>query len=193
MIALIEGAVISLTTDSAILMTQGGVGYSILLTRSHLGSLLVGQTVRFYTYLRVTEHDLTLFGFRTHPEKAFFEQLISVSGVGPKSAMNVLNIGSMGDIQAAISRGDVKYLTAVQGLGKKTAERLVVELKHKVSTHEYQTISPISDTLGDVLEALLSMGYGKEDVKDVVDTLDTSQKTTEELLKSALRVLAKKR
>ena len=113
-------------------------------------------------------------------------KLLTVSGVGPKSAMNILALGSIDDIKSAIVRGDVKYLTAVQGMGKKTAERMVVELKSKIAVKDIgQDIT--GGILSEVMDGLVSMGYTRSEAKDVVQTLDPKGKDTETLLKEALK------
>ena len=186
MISIIRGKIESVGKDSLVLMTAGGVGYKV----RWLGvRFQVGDEISLYTYLKVSDSAMSLFGFETEDEKSFFELLLTVSGVGPKSAMNILKLGSIGEIQSAIARGDAKYLTAVSGMGKKTAERLCVELKGKIMKHESWGLKQSGDSqiLVDVIDGLVAMGYSKEDAKLVVGEIDAVEKTTEELLKIALQ------
>jgi Holliday junction DNA helicase RuvA len=115
---------------------------------------------------------------------------MTVSGVGPKSAMNILSLGHMEEIQSAIARSDVKYLTGVQGMGKKTAERLVVELKNKLlasANDVHSTNTGESDILTDALEGLMALGYSREEAKNLVSKIDIEGKSPEQILKLALK------
>lgn len=190
MISLITGKIHTLLTDSLIIMTAGGVGYEIKVTSNLLSQQKAGETITLPTYHKVSDTSQELFGFANTQEKAFFILLLSISGVGPKSAMNILALGSIDDIQSAIARGDIKYLTAVQGLGKKTAERMIVELKSKVgsiatASGDLETTSAMTD----VIDALESMGYSKDEIRAVLKDLDQTQ-PMEVLLKQALQYLS---
>ena len=190
MISLLKGKVFSKHTDSLVIETTGGVGYEVHMTLSRVAQYTLGQEVLLYTYLKVTDSAHDLYGFESPEEKDFFELLMTVSGVGPKSAMNILSLGDMYEIQSAIARSDVKYLTGVQGMGKKTAERLVVELKNKItSTKSSHGQVEDSDNLGDVIDGLMALGYSREEAKRMVQKIDTTGKTPEEILKQALKVI----
>lgn len=187
MISLLKGTIEHVGKDAIVLMTDGGVGYEVVVRRSG-SDVREGDVVTMYTYLKVSENAMELYGFQTMQERAFFQLLLGVSGVGPKSAMNVLALGSIAEIQTAIAREDVQYLTAVQGMGKKTAERMVVELKSKISTSDSGLQTSVDgQTLSEVIDGLVAMGYGKEEAKAVVKGLDAKGKTTEELLRLALQ------
>jgi holliday junction DNA helicase RuvA len=189
MISLIIGTIYNISKNTICILTPAGIGYDVYVTALYAAELRVGQKVEIATYLKVAETALELFGFRSLDEKKFFQLLLGVKGIGPKGAMNVLALGSVGEIQSAIGRSDVKYLTAVQGMGKKTAERLVVELKSKVvAVQKENGVEIDSGSLGEVVEALVSMGYAKEDVRDIVKPLDSSL-SVEVLLREALKML----
>ncbi len=187
MISLIKGTIESVGKDSLVVMTAGGVGYEVGFKISDFG-FKIGEEVTLFTYLKVSDSGMSLYGFETVEEKVFFELLLGVSGVGPKSAMNILKLGSIADIQAAIARGDAKYLTAVQGMGKKTAERLCVELKSKVSG-QMSDVQNTGDSqiLSEVIDGLVAMGYSASQAREVVEQIDAVEKTTEEVLKIALQ------
>jgi len=191
MISFLKGKIQAVGKDNVVVETASGVGYEIYLSKILAGKYLRGQEVSFFTYLKVSENAMDLYGFEDMAQKEFFQILLSVSGVGPKSAMNILNLGSMEDIKGAIAREDVKYLTAVQGMGQKTAERLVVELKSKVVSLKLEVNGVENQVLMDVIDGLSTMGYGKEEIKSVVNGLDTNGKNTEELLKIVLKQLMK--
>jgi holliday junction DNA helicase RuvA len=190
-ISLLSGTIQSTLPHGIVLLTAGGVGYDVAMTKSHLARLSVGNELTFFTYMRVSENELSLFGFEGAAERDFFELLLSVKGVGPKSAMNILSLGSLDDIQSAIARGDAVYLSTVQGMGKKTAERLCVELKSKVNTLGTPTSSgggAHGSMLSDVIDGLMSLGYSREEAKQRVQSMNISEEhTVEVLVKRALR------
>lgn len=192
MISFLLGKVVDKSKDTLTLLTSGGVGYEIHMTFLRVSEYRLGQDVQVYTYLKVSDSALDLYGFQNLEEKNFFELLMTVSGVGPKSAMNILSLGDMYEIQSAIARSDVKYLTGVQGMGKKTAERLVVELKNKITKNSTENISDSktgekSDILSDVIEGLAVLGYSREEAKQMVKEIDISGKSIEQILKLALK------
>ncbi|PIR03325.1 MAG: Holliday junction branch migration protein RuvA [Candidatus Magasanikbacteria bacterium CG11_big_fil_rev_8_21_14_0_20_43_7] len=189
MISYITGIIHTITPTSITLMTAGGVGYEITTTRTFASQQTVGQDIAVNTYLKVSEQAMQLFGFASAEERSFFELLLSVSGVGPRTAMNILGLGSITETESAISRGDATYLSAVQGIGKKTAERMVVELKSKVAGRQSTDDGQQSGTvMAEVVDALVSMGYEKGRVRDVVKGLEGEN--TEVLLRKALQSLA---
>ncbi len=192
MITLLTGTIYATLPTGITLLTQGGVGYELTTTRVFASKQTVGSEITLNTYLKVSEQAMQLFGFASIEERAFFQQLLSVSGVGPKSAMNILALGSVGEIESAIAREDATYLSAVQGIGKKTAERMVVELKSKIKISDTgsATGDHVSGTvLAEVIDALVSMGYAKDEVTSIVKTLEGDN--TEVLLREALKKLAR--
>lgn len=186
MIASLNGTVAEKRKNSLILLTAGGVGYEGMVSPSLLASCRVGQEITLHTYLKVGQDVMDLYGFANESERAFFTLLLTVSGVGPKTAMNIMTLGSIEKLGAAIGRGDVAYLTGVSGLGKKTAERLVVELKSKIGSMT-DVSGQVSDVIVEVIDALVGMGYARDVAKAAVQSLETEGKTTEQLLKEALR------
>src|SRR3989339_1862887 len=190
MISFISGIVKFKGKSYVTVLTSSGVGYEVNVTTSFLAEVKIGEELEIYTYLKVAETALELFGFRNLEEKTFFELLISVKGLGPRGALNILALGSLDEIQDAIGRGDVSYLTQVSGIGRKTAERLVVELKNKIGKSlkvNFDDNEKVGDKLSDVVEALVAMGHTKEDAREIVKNLDTQDKTVEQLLKEALK------
>lgn len=190
MISYISGVVKAKGKSDVTILTSGGIGYEINIANSFFADLKIGQEVEIFTYLKVAESALDLFGFRNLEEKNFFELLISVKGLGPRGALNILALGSIDEIQDAISRADVAYLTKVSGIGRRTAERLVVELKNKIvrslKTNNLEQ-ELVGDKLADVVEALIAMGHSKDEAREIVKSLDVKDKSVEVLLKEALK------
>lgn len=191
MISYIKGFVQEWGRQCVIVMTPGGVGYEVRMKNKDLG-IENGDEIGLYTYLKVSDTAMDLYGFQKSEERDFFVLLLSVSGVGPKSALNILGLGSIAEIKGAIGRGDVPYLTAVQGMGKKTAERLVVELKGKVDISNVSGNPASGAQLSEVIDGLTSMGYSKEESKLTAKSLKVEGKSTEDLLKEALQMLSKR-
>ncbi len=191
MISFIKGTIIESDKDNVVVQTNSGVGYEIYIPINKISSYRVGQEASFFTYLKVSDSALDLYGFENTEQKEFFELLMSVSGIGPKSAMNILNLGSIDEIKSAIARQDVKYLTEVQGLGQKTAGRLVVELKSKITGKIAGGNDGETRVLVDVVDGLSAMGYGKEEVKEVLNGLELKGKSTEAILRLVLKKLGK--
>lgn len=189
MISLIKGKIININNDSIVVLTNSGVGYEVKILRSKVMSLEVGKEIEIHTYLKVSENALELYGFDNDEQREFFMLVLSVSGIGPKSAMNVLSLGSIDEIKSAIARADVEYLTAVQGMGKKTAERMVVELKSKIKRSESQKAGDgdkYGEILGEVIDGLIALGYSKEEAREAVRGVNVGSKTTEEVLREVL-------
>ncbi len=191
MIASVTGKVSSHTKNSIIVETVSGLGYEIHLTPGDRLTSTVGSSKHFFTYLKISDQAQDLYGFLTIEAREFFTLLLTVSGVGPKTALNILSLGSLDTIQAALARGDVKYLTAVQGMGKKTAERLVVELKSKMQNVNVRAdeTSVIPSLLGEVIDGLVAMGYSQQEAREVVQSLDGEEKNSAVLLREALQRL----
>jgi Holliday junction DNA helicase RuvA len=190
MISLLEGMIQSAGNGEAIVMTPGGVGYKIFASPRLLDRCTVGSRVVVDTYLIVREDTLDLFGFADTKEKELFKNFLSVSGVGPKTALHLLALGSVSEITTAIGRSDIEYLTKVSGIGKKTAERIVVELKTKLgeaSIGNQESPELMGGTLADVVDGLIALGYSATEARDVAKTLTPTGKTSEQLLKEALQ------
>lgn len=189
MISLIQGKIISKNDKEMVVMTSGGVGYRIMASPNALSLSTVGNEITLETYLSVKEDAMDLFGFASLAEKELFKNFLTVSGVGPKTALHLLSLGSVEEITLAIGRSDIDYLTKVSGIGKKTAERIVVELKSKVAKGMSEAGIQITknDATTDVLDALVTLGYSALQARDVIKKIDLGGKTSEQLLKEALR------
>lgn len=189
MISFIQGKIINKTANILTILTSGGVGYEVR-GKVECGKWKEGEIVGLHTYLAVRENAMELYGFENEVDKELFLKFLDVSGIGPKTAMHLLSLGTVDEISNAIGRGDVAYLTNVSGIGKKTAERIVVELKSKVGVRS-SAIGVRGGVLGDVVQALTGLGYSAEEAREVVKDLKTDGKDAGKLVKEALRKLGK--
>ena len=190
MIATLSGVVSEKLADLVVIDVQG-VGYGTYVTAEDHGRLVNGEQVKLYIYEHVREQAHDLFGFLSRDTQNLFEQLLGVNGVGPKMALNVLSIGTTNDLRIAIAGGDVKYIQQASGVGKKVAERVVVELKDKVGLAGVDLASTgllqgegmlLQD---EAVEALVALGYSSADAAKALQGIDESL-STEERVKRAL-------
>jgi len=163
------------------------MGYKVLSPNPY--SYHLGENLKVYTYLYINDNEkvLTLYGFREEEERNLFLKLISVSGIGPKSANAMLATGSVNMIAQAINKGDSKYLTKFPGIGSKSAQQIILDLKGKISIKSYSGNYIILDEVHDALQAL---GYNDKDINKVLPNLDTT-KGTNQLIKDALAILTR--
>lgn len=200
MIAMLTGQLTSKGPDEIIVEVAGGVGYRVLIPLSTFYTLPDTGTVKLHIHTHVREDALLLYGFLTPDERALFILLLSVAGVGPKLALNVLSHATPRDLQLAIAGNDVKKLSTLPGIGKKSAERLVLELKGKIEkigltscppgAEEDRVVRPIHDYSDDALSALLNLGYKEAQARQVLSLITITPETPlEEILKGALKSL----
>jgi Holliday junction DNA helicase RuvA len=178
--------------DGMGLIEVGGVGYAVRVPFYTL-TLLPGTQLSLYIHTSVREDALDLFGFATKEELSFFRQLTSVSGVGPKTALGVLNVSDIKSLKRSIAAGDAGALTKVFGIGKKSAERIVVELRDKFSLEQSQRpieADAVSGDDGEVIEALMALGYRAQECRDAVRAIGSEGAgNIKERLGAALRRL----
>lgn len=168
MISYLNGK-IKLKDSVSVVLEVHDVGYRVFLPTSVLTKMPeIGAQVELLTYMHVREDILALYGFLTSEELEMFEQLISVSGIGPKGAMGVLSAATIEDLKAAISQGSTAILTDINGIGKKTAERIVMELKGKVAKGFTSPSTSVSNEDTEAFEALVSLGFGPSQVREVL-------------------------
>jgi Holliday junction DNA helicase RuvA len=187
MIGYIEG-IILYKEDRGLIVNVGGVGYLVAVTNQVSLSVEIGERHRFWTHLVVREDALDLYAFTERRELEFFRLLIGVSGIGPKSALNVLSLADVDTLLHAIEGGDGAYLTKVSGIGKKLGEKIVLELKDKIETIPHARSSATSAE-SEALEALEALGYAAKDVRDVVRASAKEGLSTEEIIRKTLQVL----
>lgn len=180
MIAYLTGIVHRIDPKKIILLTASGVGYSVIPTGSLLATCQEGADKSLEIFTVVREQELTLYGFDSLAEKKLFEQLISVSGIGPKTAVGMVST-PVEKLRDAIEQGDITYITRMPGIGKKTAQRLVVELKGKIDLSSAPGVV-MSATKSEASEALSNLGYDRRDVENFVKSADDGL-STEALVK----------
>lgn len=192
MIATLSGIVTEKLQDIVVLEVNG-LGYGLLVTSEDYGQLQTDRPAKLYVYEHIRESAHDLFAFTRLDSKALFELLLSVNGVGPKMALNVLSIGNTNEVRQAIATGDTKFIKQATGVGKRVAERVVVDLKDKVglegislgSTGLLQ--SEASMLQDEAVEALVSLGYSAVDATKALESVDATL-STEARIKLALRV-----
>ena len=190
MISYLKGGVIEKQEKYMTLVTNGAVGYRVHATGSSLERISIGEEVAFFIHTHVREDALDLYGFPTSEELDFFEQLISISGVGPKSALGVLAIAPLEDVKKAIIHGDPTLLQKVSAIGKKTAERIIIELKEKITVgNKDDGGASITDSVN-LLDALSSLGYKDHEIRSALKLIPADKKDLSEKIKEALRILS---
>ncbi|KPV51310.1 ATP-dependent DNA helicase RuvA [Kouleothrix aurantiaca] len=192
MIASIRGTLLFVSVDHAVVET-GGVGFQIFAPRNVLGSLgEIGSEVRFYTHLHIREDLLALYGFASTDQRHLFETLLGVSGIGPKVALSLLSSASSDELRAAIAGGDTARLSRVPGIGKKTAERLVLELRGKLEIKGGAPIVGATPAVmaanAELAEMLVSLGFSAAEANAAIAALPAdAPPAVEDRLRLALR------
>lgn len=193
MIGSLRGAVLERMLSGEVLVEVAGIGYRVLVPTNAVGALEPGAEVFLYTHQHVREDALTLFGFLTRDERDTFEALIGATGVGPKLALAILSVHSPPNLRRCLAEDDVDSLVAVPGVGKRTAQRLLIELKTRLVVPDLDlTAVPGSSSPSarvEVREALAGLGYSGEEVREVFAQLGEDG-TVEDMLRDALRALA---
>ena len=198
MIGYLKGVISHIFVNSCFIDVHG-VGYRTYAPASTLDTLCVGQEAMLYTYMSVREDAIVLYGFATQDEYDLFMLLIGVNGVGPKVALGILSAGTADSFRLAVHQKDIKSLTKMPGIGKKTAERIVLELQDKIGPVASEdagaadlgnSAAPVlSDILAETLAALTSLGYSEQEVLPVAESHLAGCTTVEQLLKETLKAL----
>lgn len=202
MYAFIEGEVCEKLNGSLVLLASG-VGWQLNCSNNTLQAAPpLGETMRCWTYLSVREDAMELFGFATREEKEMFLQLTSVSGIGPKTALGVLGAMPLRDLNLAILLGDVNALSRAPGIGKKTAQRIALELKDKISQADVSAAVPSQgaasaavsslspDAVSEAIEALIALGYSSTEARNAISQVKDQTDKPEDLIRLALRSMA---
>lgn len=182
-----------------VIVEAGGIGYKIFMSNNSIGILgELKQIVKVHTYYYVREDNISLYGFTTKEELSMFELLLSVSGIGAKSAITMLSNIEPSEFALAVITNDIKKLTKIPGVGNKSAQRIVLELKDKLKadnelSNSEEIISQIEkdDILDEATAALQILGYTRRDIEDVYKKIDRTSMSTEEVIRAALRYLGK--
>lgn len=197
MIAYLKG-IIDIKRQDYVVIDVHGVGYKIFMPEGAIQNLEVDSEAKIYTFMRVREDDVSLYGFLNVEELAMFELLISVGGIGAKSAVGILSNIAPSKFALAVITDDVTTLKKLPGIGAKTAQRIILELKDKIKTQEAteqeseikQKIE-VSDGAKDAIEALQVLGYTRKEVEEAISKMGDSNLTTEEIIKQGLKYLGR--
>lgn len=180
----------NLKKDNFAIVDVSGVGYKVFSPDNFLNSLAIGNEAEFFIYTQVAETALDLYGFATSEDLEFFELLLTISGIGPRSSLDILKKAKVNDLTQAVQTGNHELLAKVSGLGPKTAEKIVIGLKNKLGAGFTGGVANWNDDFGDALEALLSLGYSSNDARlalEQVKSIDAGDK-----IKEALKILGRK-
>lgn len=201
MISYIRGELVAIEKEKVI-VDVGGVGYGIFMPETSARLLSqTGNEVKLHTYLNVREDAMQLFGFLTRDDLEVFKLLIGVSGIGPKGALSILSKLTADDLRFAVMSGDAKAIASAQGIGKKTAEKVIIELKDKLDLEEMLhrskedgdtaiSIDSVANEIqSEAVQALVALGYGSTESLKAVKKVTTENATVEEVLKQALKNL----
>lgn len=204
MIAMIKGTLMDKSEGEAVVMTSGGLGMRAMCSMNTLAALpAAGEECMLFTHMSVREDAMELYGFMKREERDMFRRLISVSGIGPKSALGVLGSMPLSDLRLAILTGDAAALSRAPGIGKKTAQRISLELKDKLAQDalggtagldEFVVTSsvdaPVQDAVSEAMLALKSLGYTPQEAANALKAVKGKADTPDELIKLALRHMA---
>ena len=197
MIAYLKG-IIDIKRQDYVVIDVHGVGYKIFMPEGAIQNLEVDSEVKIYTFMRVREDDVSLYGFLNVEELAMFELLISVGGIGAKSAVGILSNIAPSKFALAVITDDVTTLKKLPGIGAKTAQRIILELKDKIKTqeeteqeNEIKQKIEVSDSAKDAIEALQVLGYTRREVEEAISKIGESNLTTEEIIKQGLKYLGR--
>lgn len=191
MISALSGTVLHKDLHSLV-VDVGGVGYKVSVTTETALEALLDSPIFLWTHLAVRETSLDLYGFLEKESLEVFELLITISGIGPKSALGILNVATPSMLRQAVASGETSYLTRVSGIGKKNAEKIVLELKDKLKVSEVDASTSSAQVMaeGDALEALVSLGYSERDAREALKKVPKETAGASERVKAALKLLS---
>ena len=192
MIAQLKGEVAQINGNSVVLLV-GGVGYRINVMAETIKEIRESgdKTVALKTHLSVRETSLDLYGFLNSEELEFFEMLISISGIGPKSGLAILSVADVSTLKTAVSSGESSYLTKVSGIGKKNAEKIILELRDKLGSIDSSKDTENMKDEVETLEALQALGYSTRQAREAMKKISKDTATSGERIKEALKILGK--
>ena len=196
MYAYIKGIITEINAESVV-VEAGGIGYQVLATSSLCTNCRIGEMAQVFVYQAVKEDSITLYGFYTREEKSMFLRMITVSGVGPKSALQLLGAVSPQDIAVALVTGDAKMLTKAPGIGNKTAQRMILELREKVKNEELIQTEPAgaayvpTDDSAEAVTALMALGIPRSEAVRVIQSVAKQATGVEDMIRLALKSMDK--
>lgn len=200
MFAYIKGS-LEMKFKNYVVIDVGGLGYKIFMAENAINSIgEIGEIVKVFTYYRVREDDVSIFGFKTQEELRMFELLISVSGVGAKSALAMLSCIEPSEFAIAVISNNVKLLTQIPGIGTKSAQRIILELKDKLKSEQNEEqieeskikSAQINENVQEAISGLMVLGYSRKDIEKAFEHLAVEALSVEDLIKKGLILLSKK-
>ena len=200
MFAYIKGS-LEMKSSGYIVIDINGLGYKIFMSQSNIDTIgELHDIVKVFTYVKVREDDISIYGFKTQEELKMFELLISVSGVGAKSALVMLSCIEPSDFAIAVISNDIKVLTKVPGIGNKSAQRIILELKDKLKEEQLEEklkdsskkTKDNSENINEAISGLMVLGYSKKDIEKAFEHLDIDNLSIEDLIKKGLILLSQK-
>ena len=200
MFAYIKGS-LEMKSSGYIVIDINGLGYKVFMSQNNIDTIgELHDIIKVFTYVKVREDDISIFGFKTQEELKMFELLISVSGVGAKSALVMLSCIEPSDFAIAVISNDVKVLTKVPGIGNKSAQRIILELKDKLKEEQLEeklkdsskTLKDNSENINEAISGLMVLGYSKKDIEKAFEHLDIDNLSIEDLIKKGLILLSQK-
>lgn len=200
MFAYIKGA-LELKSNGYIVIDINGLGYKIFMSQNNIDTIgELHNIIKVFTYVKVREDDISIYGFKTQEQLKMFELLISVSGVGAKSALVMLSCIEPSDFAIAVISNDVKVLTKVPGIGNKSAQRIILELKDKLKEEQLEEklkdsskkLKDNSENINEAISGLMVLGYSKKDIEKAFEHLDIDNLSIEDLIKKGLILLSQK-
>ena len=200
MFAYIKGS-LEMKSSGYIVIDINGLGYKVFMSQNNIDTIgELHDTIKVFTYVRVREDDISIYGFKTQEQLKMFELLISVSGVGAKSALVMLSCIEPSDFAIAVISNDVKVLTKVPGIGNKSAQRIILELKDKLKEEQLEEklkdsskkLKDNSENINEAISGLMVLGYSKKDIEKAFEHLDIDNLSIEDLIKKGLILLSQK-
>lgn len=200
MFAYIKGS-LEMKSSGYIVIDINGLGYKVFMSPNNIDTIgELHDIIKVFTYVKVREDDISIFGFKTQEELKMFELLISVSGVGAKSALVMLSCIEPSDFAIAVISNDVKVLTKVPGIGNKSAQRIILELKDKLKEEQLEEklkdsskkLKDNSENINEAISGLMVLGYSKKDIEKAFEHLDIDNLSIEDLIKKGLILLSQK-
>lgn len=200
MFAYIKGS-LEMKSSGYIVIDINGLGYKVFMSQNNIDTIgELHDIIKVFTYVKVREDDISIFGFKTQEELKMFELLISVSGVGAKSALVMLSCIEPSDFAIAVISNDVKVLTKVPGIGNKSAQRIILELKDKLKEEQLEEklkdsskkTKDNSENINEAISGLMVLGYSKKDIEKAFEHLDIDNLSIEDLIKKGLILLSQK-
>lgn len=194
MINFISGEIVA-KNENSLVLDHNGIGFEVFVSTSTLASVgQLGEMARIFTYMNVKEDEISLYGFLTMEEKNMFLKIINVSGIGPKMALTILSGLSLSDLAVAIKNEDIKLLSTIKGLGKKTAERLALELKDKIDLIGFATSETMAedvnvDMVDEAMEALIALGINKNEAYRLAKLNAVGAQSTEDIIRKTFQNL----